>query len=435
MNRPTTALMACLVAVHFLITPAARPAEDMSAAGRADTYYKDALAAHQADKNNEAIALLRQALALRPNKPYLLSALAQVQSLAGLADGSMATLAQMARLGLFLDLDARASFEPLRRDPRYGAMVARFRANLEPVGQSAPALQLAEKVRLIEGVAFDARTGTFYLSSIVERRILAVSYSGQVRDFVPAGKYGLPSPMGLKIDTVTETLWASATPAIEFALKLDTDEPVAPQLFAFDLATGDMKRSIKPDDGLPHIFGDFAFAADGTVYLSDSEQPAIYRIRPASDTLERFATHAEFRSLQGITFSADGKTLFIADYSSGLFAVDPATGEVRSLKPSADVVPYHVDGLYTYGDSLIAIQNGTNPQRVARFTVDLDKGLVDSMAILDANHPAHFEPTLGQIVGDDLLYVANSGWPLFGGDAAPADADLPQTTVLRLKLK
>ena len=46
---------------------------------------------------------------------------------------------------------------------------------------------------------------------------------------------------------------------------------------------------------------------------------------PGATQLEAWLKHDQFVSLQGLDFSADGKTLYVADYANGLWRVDLAT--------------------------------------------------------------------------------------------------------------
>lgn len=72
-----------------------------------------------------------------------------------------------------------------------------------------------------------------------------------------------------------------------------------------------------------------------------------------------------------------------------------------------------MDGLYRYGNSLLATQNGVTPQRVIRFDLDGGGLSVVSARTLDANDPLVPEPTLFTLVGDTLYLVANSQWSRF----------------------
>jgi hypothetical protein len=81
---------------------------------------------------------------------------------------------------------------------------------------------------------------------------------------------------------------------------------------------------------------------------------------------------------------------------------------------------------------LIAIQNGINPNRVAAFTMQGDR--ITATTTLEANHPDFLEPTLGYINGNDLIYIANSQWPLVNEKAELQTEKLRDPVVLKLTL-
>ena len=67
---------------------------------RAMSLFGDAVAHHNKGENAEGAELLKQSLALRPNHPRTMSALAQLQSLAGDTDGAFETLGKISDLFL-----------------------------------------------------------------------------------------------------------------------------------------------------------------------------------------------------------------------------------------------------------------------------------------------------------------------------------------------
>ena len=74
---------------------------------------------------------------------------------------------------------------------------------------------------------------------------------------------------------------------------------------------------------------------------------------------------------------------------------------------------YGIDGMYIYGDELIAIQNGVRPHRVVAFKLSGDGLSITGSRVLASNLPEFDEPTLGTIRGDYFYFVANSHWNRF----------------------
>ena len=76
-------------------------------------------------------------------------------------------------------------------------------------------------------------------------------------------------------------------------------------------------------------------------------------------------------------------------------------------------------------DSLLAIQNGTRPQRILRLRLDAAKSRIERVEVLAAAQPTWDEPTLGEVIGEEFCFVANSHWPKFG-----ANGELPAAVEL-----
>jgi rRNA-processing protein FCF1 len=68
--------------------------------------------------------------------------------------------------------------------------------------------------------------------------------------------------------------------------------------------------------------------------------------------------------------------------------------------------------LYLAGDKLIAVQNGTSPERVVVFTLDATLTRIRSEAIIERSTVTLGDPTHGVVIGDDFFYIANSGWDI-----------------------
>lgn len=94
-----------------------------------------------------------------------------------------------------------------------------------------------------------------------------------------------------------------------------------------------------------------------------------------------------------------------------------------------------IDGLYAYKDSLIAVQNGVNPQRVIRLSLNKDLTRFVSFETIEANNPEFDEPTLGVLVKNDFYFIANSQWGSIddAGHLAPEEK-LKDPVVLKVRL-
>jgi sugar lactone lactonase YvrE len=190
-----------------------------------------------------------------------------------------------------------------------------------------------------------------------------------------------------------------------------------------------------PADGKVHFFNALALDSDGNIYVSDSAAAGIYRMRRGTDALEAFLPTSGFKSTQGLAFSDDGKTLYVADYTDGLWAVDIASKTRRRVEAPADAWLAGMDGLTRVKDGFITVQIGVQPNRVLRLRLDSQKQRIAIVEVLEMNHPDYSGPIQGDLEGGAFLYVANSQLNLANGEtgAFAADRAVP-TVVLRLPL-
>ena len=73
-----------------------------------------------------------------------------------------------------------------------------------------------------------------------------------------------------------------------------------------------------------------------------------------------------------------------------------------------------IDGL-TVVDSrtLLGVQNGTNPNRVIRISLDESGRAVVKVEVLAQNRESIREPTHGVLVGRDFYFIGNGGFGAF----------------------
>ena len=107
----------------------------------------------------------------------------------------------------------------------------------------------------------------------------------------------------------------------------------------------------------------------------------------------------------------------------------------RHDEAADSVLTLGIDGLYFHRGSLVGIQNGVTPHRVARFTLSPAGDRVLRAEVLERAHPRYDEPTLGVLVDGELYYIANAQWERFGEDGRIAKPEaLTPPAVLRLRL-
>ncbi|HUL53842.1 MAG TPA: tetratricopeptide repeat protein [Opitutaceae bacterium] len=412
--------LGAVVALPGLLALAAAPPSTT-----ARKYYRDASSAVE-DKNYEAaLGLLEKAAALRPDHPRYLGALARLQALNERPFDAIATLSRMARLGVFLDPEQNEDFAPLHGYADFADVIQRLRANREPMGAGQVLFELPAMTGIIEGVAYRAATGDYFLGDARHHCVWIRRPDGAVQRFSPAAA-GLLGVFGLAVDEPRVSLWAatSAVPEMEGYGRGDRNRAA---LVEFALADGAIRRvATVPADGAGHVVGDLAVAANGTVYATDSIAPVIWRLPPGAQQLERWVESDQFQSLQGIASAPDGGALLVSDYDNGMFLIETPTRSIRLLAAPPETTLVGIDGIAAAPDgSVVAVQNGTEPRRVVRLWLDAAGRAVTRVAVLERGHPAMADPTLGTLVGDRFVFVGNAGWDRFAA-GGPPDASAPR---------
>jgi hypothetical protein len=125
-----------------------------------------------------------------------------------------------------------------------------------------------------------------------------------------------------------------------------------------------------------------------------------------------------FISPQNPAVTPDGRRLLVADYVRGIGLVDLVTRQVTWMAHPREVAVNGIDGMYLAGSSLIAVQNGSEPNRVIRLRLDAALTRVLRWEALESNSPGLGAPTHGTVVGRDFYFLANSGWDQLADDGS-----------------
>jgi hypothetical protein len=190
-------------------------------------------------------------------------------------------------------------------------------------------------------------------------------------------------------------------------------------MLRYDLATGRLvKRYEVPRDAKAHVLGDMTLSPAGDVYVSDSVDGTVYTIRKGKDELEVLVPKGNFGSPQTPALTPGGKRLLVADYSLGIAIIELKSGGISWLDLPADLALTGIDGLYVAPGGLIAVQNGTHPQRVIRIWTDAAYTKAVRWEAIEKGTPELGDPTHGILVGKQFYYIANSGWGRFNDDGS-----------------
>jgi len=384
-----------------------------------------AMKAKAANDDGAFLKNIAAASALRPQHGGLLYQLAIAHAMNGQQDEAVAALDQTAAMGFAFAPENDAAFASLRENAGFKRAVEAFRRNAEPIGKPAVAFTFQPLGQLVEGIAFDAGSGRTFLGSVRTRRIFDAATGEVFAKDLPYGVFGMAA------DTKRGVLWAATSSLAQMEGFTDGNGGKA-ALVKLSLRDGRLLETITPADGEFHQFGDLAIAPNGDIFTTNGNAPAIYRV--SGGKMDYFV-RSTFSSLQGIAVAPDGRTLYVADYSQGLFAIDIATRDIVRLPVPDGVSLLGVDGLYAAGkETLIATQNGTSPARVLRITLDGPR--VASIDVLAANDPRMTDITLGVLRGDDFYFIANAQWGAWKDDGTPnPDAKAEPVRVLKVKAR
>ena len=359
-----------------------------------------------------AIAATQAALVLRPDSPRYLYNLACAYALTHRPNEALETLRRLAALGVVVELEKDPDLASVRALPGFKQIRVAIHKNGLPHGKVAPMFDVPNRTGIIEGIAYRAATEDYFLGDVHNRCVWRSQHDGTLTQF-SAKDANLLGVFKLAVDEPHGLLWlsTSALPEVEgYTAELKGKGALA----ALDLKTGKVARNYPlPDDGRDHCLGDFLLAPDGTVYVTDSTAPIIWRLPRGGDHLEKFLEYAGFSSLQGVGLLAHDTKLVVTDYANGIFVIDLATRAVTAVTPPARATLLGIDALIVKGDAILGVQNGVEPQRVIRVQLTPTLDRATRFDVLASAYPNFDDLTHFVLVDGWLMLVTKSGWTEF----------------------
>ena len=283
--------------------------------------------------------------------------------------------------------------------PALAPLIAR---NQAPILRAGVAWRLSDAGLVAEDIDFDPRSRRFFVTSILEHKIVALSEDGAQHD-VAASPDGWPM-VALKLDVARRRLWATEV-AFDGFVGVDAKDRGRAAVLEYDIDTGALLHRLDAPAGA--AIGDMALARDGDPILSDGERGAVYRLH--GEVFHRI-DHGDFISPQTPAVCSNGRRLFVPDYVRGLAALDLRTGRVSWISANGHYALNGVDGLYCRRGVLWATQNGASPPRVVAFRLNAEETAIVDERIIARATPGFDDPTHGVLVGVFFYFIANSGW-------------------------
>ena len=331
--------------------------------------------------------------------------LMSTETFAGKPDEALQSFAQFVAMGQSDEVVLKGkSFDPLRDLPRYKGIYADMVANTIGKSGAEEVLQLQSTARIPEDIDYGPETKQFYISTVLGKQILQVNMTGGTTVFANAPDQW--PMMALKVDPRRRVLWATEVALDGFAAVAKEDWGRS-AILQYNLRSGRLLHRI---EGPPKTaLGDLALAANGDPIVSDGEHGGVYRVNRKTLSVVRIDA-GDFVSPQTAAALPDGTHLLVPDYVRGIGLLDLHTRQVVWIPMDGKHALSGIDGLYAVGNTLLATQNGTSPERVVRFAVNASKTRVLSESIIERATPTLGDPTHGVMVGDYFYYIANSGW-------------------------
>jgi sugar lactone lactonase YvrE len=437
MNRRS--LKPALVATLLIATAAMAASVARAAGDDISSLTRIQLAAKAAHDGKDYVAYrarIQQLYDLLSGEPGTLFAMAKAEALLGHSAPALDWLNAFAATGLRRDAAAEPDLASLAKAPGFGEALARLAANKRPIAHAVQAFVLPDGGLLSEDIAYDGARHRFLVSSVREGKIVAVdAKTGAMSDFVPSGRDAVWGLVALAADQARGALWAT-TAAMPQTLGYKAADAGHTAVLRYDLASGKLLQRYDLPVGKnaaptaataspatepaaeERVLGDMTVGANGDVFVAEGLGGAVYVLRHGGASLETLVPEGTFLSPQTPAVTRDGKRLLVADYTRGIGVVDLATGAVSFLPHPREVVVHGIDGMYLYGDSLLAMQNGTDPNRVIRLYLDDAGTRILRGEILESGSRGLGVPTHGTLVDGTLYFLANSGWDQLDDDGA-----------------
>jgi hypothetical protein len=372
---------------------------------------------------------IEQLLKQRPTDATLWFYLSRFRAEAGDTPGAVTAMEKVAELGEGFMPAPHLGFARVWDDPAFKAIVARIEAKLPRLDYAPRVFELEDRELIPEGLAYDARSNSFFMGSIAKRKILRIDGNHAVTEFAGAAA-DLDAILGIAVDGPRRRLYAVSTSA----LTEEGGKRLRNAVVAFDIDTGKLVQRYNFPSA--RQLNDVTVALGGRVYVSDSASGAVFELGKEGAPRELVPAN-QIRGTNGLAPSPDAKRLYVA-HSTGLAVVDTASGAVKRVANGTRESIAGIDGLYEYQGDLIGVQNVTTPGRV--ILISLSKGGEEVAAVrtlVSHHHSGLFEPTTGAVRVDNgsFYLLAATGVTHFDRQARITDPDaIPNPSVLRALL-
>jgi sugar lactone lactonase YvrE len=360
-----------------------------------------------------------------PTPRYLLS-VATIEARLGHKDEALRWIEKYVATGLSFDPSKDEDLKPLLTAGTGAKVAELMKERSLPVTNAEFVCELTQADTMPEDIAYlkssNAKSaGSFYVSSVQHHTVYRVTLPKAGSRQCSMEELPLPAEakrwptMAISADPKRKVLWvtASAMPGFSGISKEDEGKAV---LMEIDPESGKVLRRFDPGTTGPAVLGDMCVTDHGTVYVTDSIGGGVYRLHGDLQTAKLEKIADGLFSPQTPVLARDGKRLFVADYTMGIAVIDlPAaaaapnpSAKLNYLQHPENVAVVGLDGLYRNGDSLIGIQNGTEPERILRLLMNPAQTEITSDQVI--HQIEQFDPTHAVEVDGWFYATAHVGW-------------------------
>jgi hypothetical protein len=360
-----------------------------------------------------------------PTPRYMLS-VATIEAKLGHKDEALKWIEKYVATGLSFDPSRDDDLKTLMAAGQGTKIAALMKERSLPVTNGEFACELPQADTMPEDITYlkvaDAKSvGSFYVTSIQHRTIYRVSLPKAGGRECTMEELPLPPEakrwptLAVAADPKQSVLWVTASAMPGFSGFPKEDEGKA-LLMEIDARSGKLLRRFDPATTGPAVLGDMCVTGEGTVYVTDSIGGGVYRLRGGLQTAKLEKIADGLFSPQTPVPARDGRRLFVADYTMGIAVIDlPAAGAAPNPSAKLNYLPHPenvavvgLDGLYKNGDSLIGIQNGTQPERIVQFLMDPTETKITGAQVI--HQIAQLDPTHAVEVDRWFYATSNVGW-------------------------
>ncbi|UFH56762.1 gluconolaconase [Spirosoma sp. KNUC1025] len=206
-----------------------------------------------------------------------------------------------------------------------------------------------------EGISYSSQLAKFVITSITQGKIGTVSTDGHYEDLITPPE--LVSGIGIKV-VDGRILVCNGDQGVSTKSTPQTTRKLA-ELLIFNLNSRQLERRVDLDDlypGSPHFANDIAIQPDGTVYVTDSFAPVIYKVLSsgqASILVESPLFSSMTFGLNGIVYHPNGYLIVAQTGAGKLYKVDLMNGNAITEVGGLPSLPG--DGLTLFNNDLYVV--------------------------------------------------------------------------------